>query len=319
MRIRTAVRFAVTGSFALLLAACIIGARPPSGANLASGVTDGKAVGGPIWSPDGKELAFTVFDPNFGVGEIFIRNLVTNEARRILEAEDASALAWSPDGKQIAYNCVREICAVDAQGASPPVVLASGQVAAWSPDGKQLAIFDIATEDPWSYDLKLQDVETGIEHTVLTGLVSEIIDDLAWSPDGTRLAFSLTRGEEARIDNPTNVYIYDPQASTLMPVTSGDNDFHPTWSANGKQIAYLHLEPGSAKPSVMISQVANDCKTEVPGIKGVWSIAWSPDGRQLAYSQPSGIYLLDLAAVFGENFLTTGPTCASATQATATP
>jgi Tol biopolymer transport system component len=156
-------------------------------------------------------------------------------------------------------------------------------------------------------------METGHERVVVAGLVGEIIDDLAWSPDGTRLAFSVSRAKALDSSATRNIYVYDLEQDELLQFSFGDNDFDPAWAPNGKEIAYLHLPPGETYPSVVLSQVDGSCSTEIAGLQGISSIAWSPDGSQLAHSKSTGIYILDLAAVFGEHFLTTGPTCESPT------
>jgi Tol biopolymer transport system component len=308
---------------AVLLAACIPvhEPNPQPGSSLVFGPPEGKAVGAPIWSPDGQKLAFNIFNRDNGDGEIYIMNLATGGASKVLEQNDIRVQSWSPGGTEIAYNSIRDIWLIDANGGSDPNLLGPGQVAAWSPDGQKIAIFDLVTENPESYELRLDDLATGMEEVVFsTGEVSQLVEDLAWSPDGNRLAFSLAPQTANNAPHARNIYIHNLETSQLSQFSFGNDDLHPEWSPNGQQIAYLHYSPGQTNSSIVISQTEGGCKTEIRNLKGVWSIAWSPDGNQLAYGgTPPGIYLLDLGAVFGKDFLTTGPTCPSPTEGTATP
>lgn len=56
----------------------------------------------PIWSPDGKELAYV--SSRSGSSQIYIRSMETNETRRISNLPGSpQGLTWSPDGKQLAF------------------------------------------------------------------------------------------------------------------------------------------------------------------------------------------------------------------------
>ena len=67
----------------------------------------------PVWSPDGKRVAFVSYRDRFGrtcfhecstSGEIYVLEVETGEVRRLTrsEASDGSP-AWSPDGRSIAF------------------------------------------------------------------------------------------------------------------------------------------------------------------------------------------------------------------------
>ncbi|RIK35523.1 MAG: hypothetical protein DCC58_20385, partial [Chloroflexi bacterium] len=59
---------------------------------------------GPVWSPDGTQIAF-VSDRDGGSGIFVIPAAGLGEARQVTKHnQSVSGLAWSPDGTHIAYN-----------------------------------------------------------------------------------------------------------------------------------------------------------------------------------------------------------------------
>lgn len=283
----------------------------PTGSDLVFSLSDGRTVGRPVWSPTGQELAFTIFDPDNGKGEIDIVNKSTHAVRTLVDQDYVRAPSWSPDGKYIAYNYLREIMMVPVDGSVVPRSLTSGQIAAFSPNGKEMAIFDNdGTASSSTYILKILDLETANEKTVFSRSAgNQDIFDLSWSPDNKRLAFSLPPEKSDSGNAQRDIYIYDLETENLLQYTFGDDNFFPTWSPQGNQIAYLHRPTTQAYVSIMISLVDGSCKVEVPNINHALSLAWSPEGSYLAYTEPTSIYLLDLALIFGENFRTIGPKC----------
>ncbi len=82
-------------------------------------------------------------------------------------------------------------------------------------------------------------------------------------------------------------------------LTSTDPIMSPSWSPNGKQIAYVSFE--NRRASIYVQNVASGARqliSQFPGING--APAWSPDGRKLALvlskSGAPNIYSLDLGS-----------------------
>ncbi len=80
-------------------------------------------------------------------------------------------------------------------------------------------------------------------------------------------------------------------------VSSGDPLMSPTWSPDGRRLAYVSFERG--KPAIYVQEVFTGSRYKVaayPGING--APAWSPDGRSLALTLSKDgnpeIYRLDL-------------------------
>ena len=106
----------------------------------------------------------------------------------------------------------------------------------------------------------------------------------AWSPTGTQLAYSSTA-----IDGPTNIYVVNanaavndqstlPRQVTHDPVAAID----PTWSPDGRQIAYTGFSGGDANIYVvdLTSRAVVQLTTEPSADQ---QADWSPDGAQIAF------------------------------------
>jgi Mg-chelatase subunit ChlD len=110
----------------------------------------------------------------------------------------------------------------------------------------------------------------------------------AWSPDGTKLAYSA---------NNEDIYIYDLQTGSALPVTGASEpniiETMPAWSADGSQLAFVRSTGSSVDdvitmPSdIMIVPAGGGVPQLVPGASGQgfnYYPAFSPDGRWLAFT-----------------------------------
>jgi serine/threonine protein kinase len=104
--------------------------------------------------------------------------------------------------------------------------------------------------------------------------------DLSLSPDGTRIALSVTDG------GTRDVWVYDPQRDAMTRLTSGGMDYrYPCWTPDGRVIVFSSVgdgifqtrADGASQPQALIKS-----KT----VQYPWSIA--PDGKRLAYSEFTG-------------------------------
>jgi Tol biopolymer transport system component len=95
----------------------------------------------------------------------------------------------------------------------------------------------------------------------------------AWSPDGTKIAFS------SRRSGSYDVYVMNADGTGTRRLTSGRaDDSHPTWSPDGQQVAFARsgdIVVVNADGSSARSIVASGAEESEP--------AWSPDGKWIAY------------------------------------
>ncbi|HTG46451.1 MAG TPA: hypothetical protein VK646_02190 [Actinomycetota bacterium] len=146
----------------------------------------------------------------------------------------------------------------------------------WSPDGSHLAI---TTADA----LDVVDVASGREQVAAPG---QRIGDVAWSPDGSRIAYV---NEGFRID------VIDPDGSRLAAIAGGNDIADLSWSPDGSRIAYsADAERGRREGrEVRIMGVAPGAGQRFVG----WGEhpAWSPDGSSIAYFSGRGCAIRESA------------------------
>jgi Tol biopolymer transport system component len=202
---------------------------------------------------------------------------------------------WSPDG---AWLAMREDISMDGGGiavmrvnqeggrpvGTPPSELYHGfaDSPTWSPTGASVAF--VSTEGSGGWTAYLKDLEGG--PTAHIPGIPPHATDLAWSPDGTWIAFS-------NYDNPSkqikDIYIIHPDGSGLTRLTNtpdADED-GPAWSPDSRQIAFSARDRTSTvgerdiykmnADGTGVTRVTNDPASE-------FDPAWSPDGTQIAFT-----------------------------------
>ena len=189
---------------------------------------------------------------------------------------------------------------------------------AWSPDGAHIAAFVRAPASRFVVELIVMDADGSNARLIpavslligsLTGGFSEVATPLArlisWSPDGSRLVAPIGSGQFA---------LLNADGSGLRQF----NGILPAWSPDGRSLAYYIESQASASAAIGASppspysdpllriEILNtqifqtqDLRA-LPNLSGS-ALAWSPDGRFLAYSAvrqdagqalPTGVLML---------------------------
>lgn len=97
----------------------------------------------------------------------------------------------------------------------------------------------------------------------------------ALSPDGTTVAFSWNGEDERHY----NIYVKNIAANGLRRLTTSDSDdLSPTWSPDGKMVAFLRVRPKGAQILAVPARGGDESH-----VTDVFPIRWEVLGRQLAW------------------------------------
>jgi tricorn protease-like protein len=158
---------------------------------------------------------------------------------------------------------------------------------AWAPSG-QLIAFDVAWEPPADnpdyYGIHILNLSTGADQRITH--LGWRIDDIAWSPDGSRLAY--VTDDEAGTAREIRVIAADGSSPSTVVETGVGTPSSPTWSSDGKRLGYAVRR--GRQSSVYISTL-DQVDRRLAAVDAS-APAWSPGGTVLAVRSCHGINLL---------------------------
>ena len=265
--------------------------------------------GNPIWSPDGKQIAFASDrDGNF---DIYIMSAQGGSAKKLTK-NSVSELpsAFTPDGKFVVFaaniqdpaqsaffpsGAMTELYKVPVTGGRTQQIIATpAEAVCYMPDGKSFLYQDRkGVEDEWrkhhtssvTRDIWLYDGKSG-KHTNLTNIGGEDRDP-SLAPDGKTVYFL-----SERKGGSMNVYSMDVNSPTnVQPVTSFKT--HPVRFlsvANNGLLCYaydgeIYTQTQGGKPKKVAIDITRDDSEQVADLQvsGARSATVSPDGKQIAF------------------------------------
>jgi serine/threonine-protein kinase len=97
-------------------------------------------------------------------------------------------------------------------------------------------------------------------------------DDVAISPDGQRVAFTIQEGSNH------DIWIYDLERSTLHPLTSDGNSQFSIWTPNGQALIFVSYR---VEGSYLVRQSMSGNEPELFGMMAGTPIACSPDNNEI--------------------------------------
>lgn len=229
--------------------------------------------------------------------------LVTALALGLLAVTAPAAFAQN----EIAYRCDLDICLMDPANPGAVTDLTDNgetsydQRPIWSPDGTKVAFVSDFTPKSGhgEWNVFVMDATATGDAINLATQISDFpkegktIDDLAWSPDGSRIAF--TRGNNSGDDK---VWVENADGTSVFPLEIGGGGAkrHPTWSPDSSKIAYAVVknEPEHVYIASSLGGIGQ------PLTNGVGHEPnWSPDGTKIAFDayQHSNFGFVDLHIV----------------------
>ncbi len=234
-----------------------------------------RSAGGPRISPDGRRVAFTITETDFGqdayVTQIWLADVASGQAIQLTRGKKSSSgPTWSPDGRWIAFTSSRaddksQIFAISPDGGEA-IQLTKAETGVggfdWSPDGKTIAYtagdpvseeakarkdfygdYDVVRREYtyshlWTVDVAeaLRAPQPGRRRTSGKAFT---VGGFDWSPDGTKIAFGATIDPDLINGGTSDIFILDLSGDTVRKVVDQPGpDSSPLWSPDGRSILF---------------------------------------------------------------------------------
>lgn len=249
-------------------------------------------LGGPQVSPNGKEILFVhkrIGDKNNYVTNLWKVPVAGGDAVAFTGGDKDSMGLWSPQGDQIAF--VRgsdkgpQIYVIPVGGgeARRLTQFPEGSIAAfeWSPNGKHLAVAFRETDPDWTKD--------AVEERKKKGLTDapRVLDDLWYRLDGDGY-FNGQRFALYRVDleDGSHHKLYDKDRLGFFTFAWSPNSKTLAVTANTSVRALFSSQRGAIYLVDAQSGKASKVENLPDGPKT--NVAWSPDGKRLAYAGREG-------------------------------
>jgi Tol biopolymer transport system component len=225
----------------------------------------------PTWSPDGTQIAFTLYRWRSGRSDIYVMKSDGGGVRRV--TGNGFRPSWSPDGKRIAFDhslcdrCAVTAYVVNVDGSEPHSLTPLGVDPVWSPDGKTVAV---AGSRIWLVNA------AGGSTRGITTPASLDAESPSWSPDGKQIVVDGPAGE--------GVWVVNADGSGLRRLTrpKGDmDDTDPMWSPDGEWIGFLRggacWAGNPENPNIYVVHPNGSGLHRLPLDRGcVLAFAWQP-------------------------------------------
>jgi len=190
----------------------------------------------PQWHPDGQWLCFHGGQP--GRTDIYITRPDGCGFRKLTKNDlNLMSPSFSPDGLQLVFSeLYGPLYTMDLDGVGMTPLPVGGMYPRWSPVGNKIVFsnWDVTyNADIFVYDLDENVVSQVTDHVQAD---VDMFYYAAWSPDGTRLGVA-ARGRDYLYD----VWVMNADGSDAVNLTAdwgGSNQSHPTWSPDGRYLAF---------------------------------------------------------------------------------
>ncbi len=250
---------------------------------------DNVAEASPVFSPDGRRIAFTRGAGMMGAGlDVYVMSVAGGEATRLTPGSfEIDGLDWTPGGKHIVYASRGNLWKVPVDGGAPQWVTTAGveivQPTTARQANRMVYVQSSYEVNIWRMDIPTPPVaEPAVEPVVERLIASTRIDsDPRISPDGQRIAFVSDR------DGACGIWISNPDGAQALKLTSLESDcWNVTmlrWSPDGNNIAFVEHQAGPG--DIYVVSLAGGRKRQLTdAVTEENAPGWSADGQWVYFS-----------------------------------
>jgi TolB protein len=188
------------------------------------------------------------------------------------------AATGSADEGRILFESHGELHLADVASGAVTKLGIQGGSAAWSPDGRRIAFISNPYRQKGEPSELFVVNADGSGRQKLTGEVRRAATP-DWAPNGERIAFA----DFDRVRVRTGLYVIDSDGSDLRQLVEGSEPIIHRWSPDGRTILYVRRS-GKFWDLFKISAAGGEGRRLARRVN-YSSIAWSPDGSKISFSQ----------------------------------
>jgi dipeptidyl aminopeptidase/acylaminoacyl peptidase len=268
----------------------------PARGGKARRLTSGDKDSDPVWSPDGKWIAFAAKRKDDEEAQIYLIAPDGGEATRLTTlATGVSALRWFPDSKRIAFvSWVWPELASDKEQAKRRKERKDAKVRAHVTERNEYRFWDRWLTDGRAPHVFAADVATGRSRDLLarTRLAlqpwepsSEHFDI---SPDGRELAITVDLADQPGMMHETDIVVVNVATGRhrVLTAASGLSDDRPRYSPDGRYLLWTSFNLKRAFNDqgriTLYERRGGQSRRLLPQLdRGTSRLAWAPDSRSL--------------------------------------
>ena len=199
----------------------------------------------PRWSPDGRMIAYTSY--RNGNPDLFVLNFDSGR-RDVLSAQQGlnATPAWSPDGQWLVFAMSASggtnLHLLPKTGGTPKALTTGPAISvspSFSPNGRQIVFNSDRGGTPQIYVIDVDG--SNLRRLTFQGSYNA---SPRWSPRGEKIVFMCqVAGYQ--------VCLINPDGSGLQQLTTAGRNEEPTWSPDGRHIAFTSTRTGQRDVFVM--------------------------------------------------------------------
>ena len=258
-----------------------------------------------LWSPvDSNEFLVTASVSGFlGESEVYLFNLLDDSTQEITKTARGDVLgeSWSLAGDKIILTANIDTEGYEdggiwlwdkGTGNIQNLLCCKGIDAATMINQNQIILSPVIGVNNGFADLILLDINNRKETKINSDFGKGHIYDLSFSQIRNALVFALWN------EGVSTIHILELENNSVSRILVDRIKIdHPTWSPNGKMIAFT--EPSLDGLLLKIINPDSGCEKVIPTtFHAIFSLTWSPDGQKIAVVGNDEIIFIDLVKIF---------------------